>query len=303
MYKIIGADQKEYGPVAADQLRLWIGEGRVSAQTLVQLEGMTDWKPLAAFPEFADLLRPIPSADFPAAAGGFGVAPTEVILSRDYAIDIGSCITRSWELVKQHLGPMVGITFLVVLIMGVINQLLGLLSTPAMTGMINEHQVTVGGIAIIFATSFISTPVYVVLFAGLWKYYLKLIRGEPAGIGDAFGGFGPALGQLVLLGLVSGFLSLIGYALCVLPGIYLTVSWIFAIPLVMDRGMNFWEAMEFSRKVVAKHWFLMFALQLVVGLVAVSGLIACCVGIVVTLPIGWAALMYAYEDIFGRQAA
>ena len=29
MYKIIGADQKEYGPVSIEQLRLWITEGRV----------------------------------------------------------------------------------------------------------------------------------------------------------------------------------------------------------------------------------------------------------------------------------
>jgi hypothetical protein len=29
-----------------------------------------------------------------------------------------------------------------------------------------------------------------------------------------------------------------------------------------------------------------------------SGIIACCIGIFVTLPIGIAALMYAYETIF-----
>ena len=35
MYKIIGADQKEYGPVTAEQLRQWIAEGRVNGQTSV----------------------------------------------------------------------------------------------------------------------------------------------------------------------------------------------------------------------------------------------------------------------------
>jgi uncharacterized membrane protein len=98
-------------------------------------------------------------------------------------------------------------------------------------------------------------------------------------------------------------LSLIGYALCILPGIYLTVSWMFGIPLVIDRGMGFWDAMEFSRKVISKHWFLMFALQLVCGLIAGCGVIACCIGILVTMPIAWVALMYAYEDICGRQTA
>ena len=198
---------------------------------------------------------------------------------------------------------MVGITFLVMLVIAVVNQLIGFFSRPVLMGMITEHRVSIGGIAIIFVTSLLGTPVYAVIIAGLFKYYLKLIRDEPAGIGDAFSGFGPALGQLILLGLVSGVLSLIGYCLCILPGIYLTVSWIFAVPLVIDRGMGFWEAMEFSRKVVAKHWFLIFALQILSGLLAACGLIACCVGILVSMPFGWAIMMYAYEDIYGRQTA
>ena len=53
MYKVIGADQKEYGPVTAEQLRQWIAEGRVSLQTQVLPEGATEWKALGDLPEFA----------------------------------------------------------------------------------------------------------------------------------------------------------------------------------------------------------------------------------------------------------
>ena len=60
MFKIIGSDGKEYGPVSADQLRQWLTEGRVNAQTQIQPEGSTGWLPLSAFPEFA--------ASFPAPA-------------------------------------------------------------------------------------------------------------------------------------------------------------------------------------------------------------------------------------------
>jgi hypothetical protein len=56
MYKIIGADQKEYGPVTIDQIRQWISENRVNAQTRARAEAEPDWKPLSAFPEFAELL-------------------------------------------------------------------------------------------------------------------------------------------------------------------------------------------------------------------------------------------------------
>jgi hypothetical protein len=74
MYKIIGANQVEYGPVSADQLRQWIAEGRVNAQTPVQAEGDTTWKPLSAFPEFASTLPPS-SAPGPAPMPGAAPAP------------------------------------------------------------------------------------------------------------------------------------------------------------------------------------------------------------------------------------
>jgi hypothetical protein len=302
MYKIIGADQKEYGPVTADQLRQWITEGRVSGQTSVWAEGTTEWKPLSAFPEFADILGAVAPTSLALPARGTGFVPLEEVLARDYALDIGDCIARSWALVKQHFWPIVGTTLLTMVVIIVINQLLGLISGPPMREMILQRRISIGAIFVICGVSVISTPVYAVLVAGLFKYYLKLIRGESAGIGDAFSGFSSGIGQLALLGLVSGLLSMLGYCFCILPGLYLNVAWTFGIPLVIDRGMGFWDAMEFSRKVVSKHWFLMFAFLLVIGLIAGCGVIACCIGIFVTIPIGWVALMYAYEDIFGRQA-
>jgi uncharacterized protein DUF4190/uncharacterized protein DUF4339 len=65
MYTIVGADGREYGPVAADQIRQWIAEGRANAQTRVRTEGAADWKLLAELPEFAANLftvAPAPAA-------------------------------------------------------------------------------------------------------------------------------------------------------------------------------------------------------------------------------------------------
>src|SRR6185436_14754609 len=53
MYKIIGADGKEYGPITAEQVRQWVAEGRANAQTKVLPEGATEWRALAEFPELA----------------------------------------------------------------------------------------------------------------------------------------------------------------------------------------------------------------------------------------------------------
>lgn len=55
MFKVLGADGKEYGPVAAEQLRQWIREGRAGGTTQVQAEGEAGWTPLQKRAEFADV--------------------------------------------------------------------------------------------------------------------------------------------------------------------------------------------------------------------------------------------------------
>src|SRR5437667_11954902 len=65
MYRIVGADGKEYGPISVDQLRQWIAEGRANAQTRVLPEGQTEWKTLAEIPELASLLAATPMAPTP----------------------------------------------------------------------------------------------------------------------------------------------------------------------------------------------------------------------------------------------
>jgi len=83
MFKIIGADQKEYGPISTEQIRQWIKDGRLNAQTPAQRDG-GEWKQLGAYAEFGDLFgmaaaaepgpapsaAPISSAPSPLPAGG-----------------------------------------------------------------------------------------------------------------------------------------------------------------------------------------------------------------------------------------
>jgi hypothetical protein len=54
MYFIQGADQKEYGPITAEQLRQWISESRLNRASLARSDADPAWKPLSQFPEFAD---------------------------------------------------------------------------------------------------------------------------------------------------------------------------------------------------------------------------------------------------------
>ena len=65
MYRIIGKDGQQYGPVTAEQLRGWIAENRANAQTLVQTDGSQEWKPLGSLLEFAADLKPPPMSAMP----------------------------------------------------------------------------------------------------------------------------------------------------------------------------------------------------------------------------------------------
>lgn len=326
MYKIIGGDQKQYGPVSTDEVRAWIAEGRLNAQTLGWVEGATDWKPLGSFPEFADALRAKAAPPFPQAALSPGMAPAyeAEILVRPPRLQIGQCLERSWALWKSNFA---------------------LLSLGCLVyGLIGLCQL-IPGVGLIY---WIFSGVFE---GGLYLIFIKRIRGQPAAVSDVFAGFNIAFVQLLLVGVVGGLLSVVGVCCCLLPGIYLLIAWTFGVPLVIDKKLEFWSALEFSRKVVTRIWFETFGLTLLAYLPFLVGaallytlggasstlattlaiqdilssshpdmgelfkLLWSAVGanllinfiariiLILNLPFAKGALMYAYEDLFGTGRA
>ncbi len=55
-YHIRNANQQEYGPLSAAELRKRIGDGQVFSRTLAKEAGTVDWKQLSQFPEFCEAL-------------------------------------------------------------------------------------------------------------------------------------------------------------------------------------------------------------------------------------------------------
>lgn len=94
-----------------------------------------------------------------------------------------------------------------------------------------------------------------VLFGGLYFLLLKRLRGEEAGLKELFSGFGGGFQHLMLAGLLTALLSWLALFACVLPGIYLFVGWLFSVPLVADKHLAWWSAMETSRRRVRESWF------------------------------------------------
>jgi prepilin-type processing-associated H-X9-DG protein len=64
-YQIQGSDQKEYGPITAEQLRQWFQEGRIHAGTLAKPEGAAEWQRLDRLSAWADAPPPLPAAPGP----------------------------------------------------------------------------------------------------------------------------------------------------------------------------------------------------------------------------------------------
>ncbi len=317
MYKIIGADQKEYGPVSDDLIRQWIAEGRANARTQARLEGEQEWKPLLSFPEFAATLGG-PPPSIPGAAATAAAISAEGFAARDYDLEIGRCIGDGWNLFKQNFGTL----FCGVLIYFAIEFGFALFGAIPFIGWLFS-----------IANMVIAGP----LEGGVFFMFLLAIRNQPTSASDVFSGFRKAFAQLFLGRLIPALIigacmvpvGIIIVLLVVIPMaasrqepqpwilllliplflivfiavVFVATNWIFTLPLIIDKGMTFWPAMQVSWKMVRKHWWQVFGLVLLVAIINIGGLLLCGIGLLFTAPIGFAAMMYGYETIFGRKAA
>jgi serine/threonine protein kinase/tetratricopeptide (TPR) repeat protein len=208
--------------------------------------------------------------------------------ARDYQLKIGYCLSRGWGLVKQHFWPVFGINALVVI-------LLAFMGSFSLTLSSNWPSARIGSVLSLV----LSGP----LLGGLYLYFLKLIRGERATVETVFSGFTTRFLQLFLGNIVTTLLIGVGFVCLILPGIYLTTAWLFTLVLIIDQRLDFWPAMELSRKIITKHWWKFFGFAIVLFLMKLTGFMFCVIGLFFAGPIVHAAFLYAYEDIFGANAA
>ena len=338
-YFIIGGDGKEYGPVSEADVRLWISEGRLSAESRAKAESDAEFRALAQFPEFAGAFAahaPAPIAPLKSSAD---------FLERDYELDLGGCISRGWELLKGNFGTVFASFLLMILVemacAGALNLVIGVLGKGLL------HAPIVVRLSATYFSTAVLALVMGPLMGGLFLVYLKTIRGQATSVGEVFAGFqksftqlflgalvvslivnacmlpfnfvwqmkaGPLLEQMqhlqndpagiqnLLPQLMSAFTSALPVLfVCLIPTTFFTVCWQFTLPPIIDKQMDFGTAMKTSWKMVNKHWWQVFGLTILVGLVSAAGLLGCCIGVLFTAPIGIAALMIAYETIFGAE--
>ena len=186
-------------------------------------------------------------------------------------VKTGDWIKQGWELVKQDLGMHIVICLVLFLISG--------------TG--------------------IGELLLPTLMCGWMWVFLQKMR-DPnykVAIGDVFSkGFEVFVPSLVA-GLLIGLFSSLGAIACFVGSIVVYALLMFALPLIIDRRMEFWPAIQLSLETTQANWFPWSLFVLVLGLLQLAGAIPCGLGLLITLPIQVAAITIAYKETFGAADA
>ena len=278
-YYLIGTDGRQHGPISQDEVRTLLTDGRASRYSRARRTTESQWTAVRELPEFEEATRPPFIVAFdPDAAAHADDAPSHVPASTGQGsasgLDPVACFRRAWQLVSHDFPVLAGWTLLVA-------------SFIILTS------------AIPYVGFFLGMLLNNLLMSGVYVLYLARMRGFRPSFGDVATVVRTSAIAIVLAGLAQLGMTLAGLLLLILPGIYLAVGYAFVIPLIIDRGMPVWTAMELSRTTVHKQWFQTFGLLVAAGMLLFISAQLYGFLLVLTLPICTAALMFAYDDLFG----
>ena len=107
---------------------------------------------------------------------------------------------------------------------------------------------------------------------------------------------------IIISAILTSIMTTIGFLLLVIPGIYLSLAYLMVWPLIVERDMSPWEAMEASRKAIHRKWFKVFGLYFVMGLIVSISAIPFGIGLIWTMPMAVMVTGILYRDIFGVSA-
>lgn len=220
-------------------------------------------------------------------------------IAGDYEFSIGGILSESWEKTAGAKGTLnlAGFFYFLVAIavMVVIQVVVG--SYTSTNPEASPGQVMAISMSLQLLSSMITMPVVM----GLFLLGLRRAVGVPIESASVFSHFGkgPALLGTVIIMYI---MMMIGFLLLVLPGIYLMVAYFMAMPLVVEKGLSPWQALEASRKAVSKHWFGFLGLYIVLILIIMISAIPLGIGLIWTVPMLFIAWGIMYRNMFGCEA-
>jgi hypothetical protein len=328
-YYAVGSQQQ--GPVTEDQLHALAKDGVVTGDTLVWRDGMANWQPYRTISGAVLAPPPAPSVNLPAAAPSATPASSgaelseQQVLEREYRVEIGEALDRGWKVFTGNAGVIIGVGLVWLVLM------VGIFFVSAIASLIPLLNLLSW-----LVTTFLNGPI----MAGVLFFFVRMIRGGPGQFGDTFSGFGPrfihlgmtsllqglinlalllpAIVTCGLLGLLSaavmksgrfpelsvatiGALAAVG-SLTFLVLVYVNVLWTFSLLLVLDKRYDFWPAMQLSRRMVNRRWWMTFLFLFVGGLISGAGTLACFIGLFVTVPLYFGMYAHLYDANFRELA-
>jgi len=179
--------------------------------------------------------------------------------------DIVQLFKDSWELFKKNISPLLGGYLIAVVIISV-------------SGLIYIGPLILSG------------P----LMFGMFKMARMAVNGEPLEIGVLFSGFQRFLDSFLAY-LIIAIFTMVGM-LCIIPGLLISIAYMTTYLFMLDDNTAFWDSMESSRKMVMNNPVQWIILWLALCLLNIVGMLACCVGIVVTGPMTLLIVALAYDQ-------
>jgi hypothetical protein len=136
------------------------------------------------------------------------------------------------------------------------------------------------------------------LIAGFHIYTIKKLAGRNPDIADIFKGF-QFFGATLVASLLIAFFTFLGTLALIIPGLVIAAMYKFTYLFIVDKRMGFWEAMKASHNIVRNDYFGFTMFLIVAFLVNVLGFLCLIVGLMVTVPLTFAAITVAYRDLVG----
>lgn len=134
-------------------------------------------------------------------------------------------------------------------------------------------------------------------------FFLACLRGASGAkptVNDLFDGFKYWMAGILAVGLIQ-LLTCIGLVFFVIPGILILALYLFTPLFIIDKKMEFWPAMEASRKLVLNDLFGFFLMALLLVGLNLLGILALGVGLLITVPLGFMMITVAYMELVGAE--
>ena len=221
------------------------------------------------------------------------------------AVQPVQCIKDGWAMVKDQYWLFVGMSLVGMLIGSAVP--MGILMGPMMCGLYLAFFRVRRGLPIEFGTLFkgfdyfgqsvvasllhvipitaVVIAAYIFLYVGM---FAAMIAASAAGENAApFAGIGIFL------------IFMLFFIVIFLVVIFISIGFTFAYPLIVDRGMQGFDAVKLSWRAAFANFWRLLGMSLLGGLLGIVGIALCYVGIFLVFPITLAAVAAAYEQVFG----